>query len=200
MPATRPEPQNDLAIDMAKGALAGAVATFVMDRVDWWMFRREPESSRGRTWAVRPQGKDPAHLIASRASQALGGDPIPQGHPAGLAVHYGIGIAPAAIYGALRDRVPGVGAGAGLAYGAVMFVLEDEIANPALGTAAPPAAYSWQPHARGLVSHLVYGVVTELVLRALEIRRSRRRGRPQPWTERPGLRPPPARWRGGPVI
>ena len=164
---------GSIALDLMKGAVAGVVATWVMDRVDWFMYRREPEQSRRETWAARPEGKDPAHVIASRASDALGTGPIPQGHPAGLAVHYAIGVAPAALYGVLRERVPAVGAGAGLAFGAAMFVAEDEVANPALGFAAPPQDYPWQPHARGLVSHLIYGLVTDAVLRGLRTRNRR---------------------------
>jgi hypothetical protein len=160
-------PENNVALDMVKGAIAGAAATFVMDRVDWLLYDLEPSESRRRTWEVRPDHKDPAHVIASRTSQALGAGPLPQFHPAGTAVHYAIGVAPAVIYGAMRTRVPSVGAGRGLAYGFAMFVLEDEIANPALGFAAFPQRYPWQPHARGLLSHLVYGFVTDLVLRAL---------------------------------
>lgn len=159
---------STVAVDLLRGAVAGAVATWVMDRVDWWMYRREPPESRRRTWQARPEGKDPAHVIASRASEALGGDPIPQNHPAGLATHYAIGIAPAAIYGALRERLPAVGAGAGLAFGAAMFVVEDEVANPAMGFAAPPGDYPWRPHVRGLVSHLVYGLTVDAVLRILD--------------------------------
>lgn len=167
-------PNGGVALDLLRGAVAGSIATFALDRVDWFLYGQEPESSRRRTWAVRPDHKDPAHVIASRASGAFGSDPLPQGHPAGLAVHYAIGIAPAALYGVLRHRVPVVGAGRGLAFGFAMFVLEDEVANPLLGVAAPPQEYPWQPHARGLVSHLVYGVVTDLVLRALAPRPARR--------------------------
>ena len=187
-----PSAANDLVFDVLKGAVAGAVATWVMDRADWAMYGREPEASRRRTWAVRPEHKDPAHVIASRTSQAQGGKAVPQDHPAGLAVHYAIGIAPAAVYGALRGRVPGVGAGSGLAYGMALFVLEDEIANPALGFAAPPHHYPWQPHARGLISHLVYGLVTDLVLRGLQ---APARRPPPPEAGRRGPRPP-ASWRG----
>jgi hypothetical protein len=173
--------QNSVASDLLLGAVAGVAATWVMDRVDWFMYRREPESSRRRTWEVRPEGKDPAHVIASRASQAFGGDPVPQGHPAGMAVHYAIGVVPAAAYGALRERVPAIGAGAGLAYGLAMFIAEDEVANPLLGFAAMPQRYPWQPHARGLVAHLVYGLVTDAVLTGLQrATRGRAGGHPRP--------------------
>ena len=174
-----PTATANLARDAVHGVIAGAVATFVLDRVDWFLYRREPSESRRRTWAVRPEGKDPAHVLASRVSEAVGGGPIPQGHPAGLATHYLIGIAPAALYGAVREHAPAVTAGSGLAFGAGMWLLEDEIANPALGLAAPPGHYPWQPHARGFVAHLVYGVVVELTLRALQPRTERSRaGRP----------------------
>jgi hypothetical protein len=150
--------------DLLVGAVAGAAAVWVMDRVDWFMYRREPEASRLRTREVRPEGKDPAHFVASQVSEALGSGPLPQGHPAGLAVHYAIGIAPAALYGAMKGRVPGVDAGAGLGFGLAMFIAEDEVANPLLGIAAMPQRYPWQPHARGLVAHLVYGLVTDAVV------------------------------------
>lgn len=171
-PAMRYRPSRSVGMDLFKGAVAGIVATWVMDRVDWVMYRREDPKSRRRTRAVRPEGKDPAHVIASRAAQAMGYDPVPQDHPAGLAVHYAIGVAPAALYGATRDRVPMVGAGRGLAFGFAMFIAEDEVANPLMGFAAPPQRYPWQPHARGLVAHLVYGLVADAMLtqlnRALE--------------------------------
>ncbi|WP_409518535.1 DUF1440 domain-containing protein [Methylobacterium sp. R2-1] len=113
--------------------------------------------------------------MAHRAAHAVEIEPPspPQENAAGLAVHYSLGIVPGAIYGALRGRVPYVDAGAGLVYGLGMFILEDEIANPLLGTTAPPQRYPWQAHARGLVAHLVYGVFTELVLRALATRPKR---------------------------
>lgn len=167
-PSRRHGSDGELGYDLLKGALAGLVATWVLDRVDWYLYDREPEHSRRRTWAVRPEHKDPAHYIASRASVALGGPPIPQDHPAGIAVHYAIGVAPAALYAAIRERFRAVGAAYGLGYGLAMWVLEDEIVNPAMGAAAPPHHYPWRPHARGLVAHLAYGMTTEVVLRALD--------------------------------
>ncbi len=173
---------SSLMSDLLVGAVAGAVAVLVMDRVDWFMYRHEPDSSRRRTTEVRPEGKDPAHFVASQAYEALGGGPLSQGHPAGLAVHYAIGIAPAALYGAMKGRVPGVDVGAGLGFGLAMFIAEDEVANPLLGIAAMPQRYPWQPHARGLIAHLVYGLVTDAVVNGVKAG-LRVRGNPKTLTD-----------------
>ena len=161
------EHDGSIGLDLAKGAVAGVVATFVLDRVDWFLYGLESDEVYDRTWAARPERKDPAHVLASRASVALGGDPIPQDHIAGHLVHYAIGITPVIAYAALRERNPAITAGGGLGFGLAMGIVEDHIMNPLLGLAAPPQDYPWQPHARGLISHLVYGLVAEGVLRAL---------------------------------
>ena len=162
------EKGGSVTADALRGAVAGAVGVWVMDRVDWSMFEHEDEEARRRTESVRPDGKDPAHLMAGRAAEAVGLKAVPQPHPAGIAVHYALGIGPAALYGALRDRVPAVGAGRGALYGLAVFLLHDEMMNPAAGLAAPPHRYAWQAHARGLVAHLVYGLVTDAVLHGLQ--------------------------------
>ena len=152
---------------MIKGLVAGAVATFVLDRVDWFLYGLEPDEAHDRTWAVRPEHKDPAHVVASRTSEALRGNPIPQDHIAGHLVHYAIGIAPVMAYALLRDRVPAVTAGYGLGFGLAMEIVEDQVTNPVLGFAASPQHYPWQTHTRGLISHLIYGFVAESALRAM---------------------------------
>ena len=48
--------------------------------------------------------------------------------------------------------------------GFVTDVVEDELANPLLGIAAPPGRHPWQAHARGLIAHLIYGVATDVAL------------------------------------
>lgn len=162
------EPTTTVAGDLVRGAVAGFVATWIMDRLDWFMYEHEGEDVHQRTWAARPRHMDPAHVMAAEGAQAAGVDlPPRQLETAGAAVHYALGVAPAMIYGATRTRVPGLGAGRGLGFGLGMFVIEDEALNPALGFAAGPTRYPWQPHARGLVAHMVYGLVTDAALRAL---------------------------------
>ena len=160
---------GDLAMDLVKGAVAGAVAVWAMDRLGWALWNREDAGALAREREARVEGMDPAHVFANRVADALGRPLHPrQPHPAGVAVHYAIGIGPAMAYAALRRRWPALGVGAGLAYGLGLFLAVDEGVVPALGLAAGPAAYPWQAHARGLVTHLALGVVTHATLGALD--------------------------------
>ena len=160
---------GNLAADMLKGAIAGAVGVWVMDKVGWSMWDHEDPAALQQEREARPKGLDPAHVMANRAAEALGTELTPkQPHPAGVAVHYGLGIMPGAVYGALRNRVDGIGATGGLVYGLALFLVEDEGLNPILGTSGGPTEYPWQAHARGLVSHLVLGAVTHATLDVLD--------------------------------
>lgn len=158
-----------VAVSLLKGAIAGAVGVWAMDRVGWWMWDREDPAALQREVQARPEGLDPAHVMANRAARAAGTELAPrQPHPAGLAVHYGLGVLPGAAYAVLRHRVPTLAAGGGLLYGLGLGLVEDEGINPLIGTSGPPGDYPWQAHVRGLVSHLVLGAVTHATLQALD--------------------------------
>jgi hypothetical protein len=166
---------SNLLADALIGAAAGAAAVWVMDRVDWFNFRHEDPMARRRTQAVRPGGMDPAHAGAHAAAEAMGHDLEPkQKNAAGLATHYSLGILPGALYGALRHKVPGLDAGRGTAFGVGLLLLQDEGLNALMGNAAKPTEYPWQAHARGLIAHLVYGLVLDTVLDAADAMRGRR--------------------------
>ncbi len=118
---------GEVAGDLVRGMVAGAVGVWVMDRVDWFMYRWVDAEARRRTEGVRPDGKDPAHVMAAMAAEAAEVElSSPRQNPAGLAVHYGHGVFPGALYGALRGRVRRVGAG-GLLFGFGLFLIEDEL-------------------------------------------------------------------------
>lgn len=155
--------------DALKGAAAGGIAVWVMDRIDWYMYDHEDSEARLRTQEARPAGMDPAHVVANKLAGAFGTELSPrQPHPAGIAVHYSLGIGPGALYGALQDRVPALGIGRGALFGLGLFLMQDELANAATGLSGRPGQYPWQAHARGLVAHIVYGVVTDTLLRLLK--------------------------------
>ena len=163
-------PQGDgLLGTLLKGAVAGAAAMWVLDRVDWAMWNAEDSRTRAETRRVRPGGLDPAHVAANRIAGALGRElNPPQPHPLGIALHYSFGMVPTVAYAALRHRQPALAAGRGALWGLAMTLVEDEGMNPALGLAAPPQDYPWQDHARAVVAHVVLGVVAEGVLRVLD--------------------------------
>ena len=163
------EEDDGLLGDWIKGAIAGAAGVWAMDRVGWYLWDRENRADIHREFAARVEGMDPAHVVANRVADAVGRPLSPkQPHPAGIAVHYGIGMGPAMAYAALRKDVPEIAAGRGLLYGLGLFLLVDEAAAPALGIAGGPGEYPWQAHARGLVTHLVLGAVTHAVLDLLD--------------------------------
>ncbi len=163
------ERDGSVMADMLKGAIAGAVGVWVMDRVDWFLYDHEDPRARRRTQRVRPGGLDPAHVAVNRAARMMGRELSPrQPHPAGVALHYGIGIGPGALYATMRHRMQGLGMARGPLYGLGLFVAQDEVVNAITGLSAPPRRYPWQAHARGLVAHLVYGLVTDLALDAMD--------------------------------
>jgi hypothetical protein len=47
-------------------------------------------------------------------------------------------------------------------FGALLWAVNDELANTKLGLAGPPTAYPRMTHLRGLIGHLVLGVGTDL--------------------------------------
>lgn len=150
------------------GALAGAIGVWALDRVDWFNYRREGLASRLQTRYARPGGEAPAHVAARRIEHAIGAEPsAARHHAAGMAVHYAIGIGPAIAYAVLRERLPALRAGGGAAFGAALFALQDELLNTVTGLGGDPRDYPWQAHARGAIAHVVYGIVTESMLRRL---------------------------------
>lgn len=164
----RVEHDGSLAADLLKGAVAGAAAVWVMDRLDWFAFMHENPRARAQTERVRPGGMDPAHVAVRRAAEMVGMDGPAQPNAAGVAVHYSLGIGPGALYAAMRDRAEGLGIARGPLYGLGLFLIQDEAINSVSGLSARPSQYPWQAHARGLAAHLVYGVVTELALNAMD--------------------------------
>lgn len=154
---------------IAKGVVAGAVATYVMDRVTWFIYERQDIRTRVHETLARTEMKDPAHALVSRFSRATGLQiDVQQPNPAGIGVHYAVGILPVVAYSLMRGRVPFVGKTRGLLFGTAVFALVDEAMSPMLGIANRPGAYPWQAHARGLAGHLAYGLTADTTLRGFE--------------------------------
>lgn len=172
---------GDLGEALLKGTVAGVAASVALDRLDWYMWDHLDPETRQQTRSVRPDGLDPGHVVARKIARAMGTDIEPKGrdnqHPAGVAVHFAIGMAPALAYAAMRDRTPALTAGCGTLFGLGLFLVQDEGMNTVSGLGAKPREYPWQAHARGLIAHLVYGAVLEGAMRLLDGPPKRRRRR-----------------------
>ncbi len=149
-------------LDMIRGGLAGAAATWLMDQVTTGMLDQQPDEVTEREEAARPNGKDTITNLLDRAERGYGLE-LDEGQRgmASLAIHYALGIVPGALYGVVRRRVPLAGTANGLLYGLLVWAVNDEYLNTTLGLAGPFDAYPIETHWRGFVGHAVLGVATD---------------------------------------
>ena len=156
--------EHNLAADIAMGAVAGAAATWAMGKVTTLLYEQENQAARERE--DRARGGKTAYGVAAERAAGLAGIELTDDErkAAGSNIHWALGVGAGAVYGALRGRVPGIDAAAGLLFGTGFWLAADEAAVPLLGLTPGPTHFPWQTHARGLAGHLAFGLVTDLVL------------------------------------
>ena len=172
---------------LAAGAIGGLVGSFAMNQLQAGMSRllenphdRADKKERARQAQGWKEHREPAQPQDAEVENATVKAAIAvsetvfhhklrpdQRARAGNAMHYAFGIAIGALYGMSAEEWDAVRAGQGTAFGAALWLTSDEIAVPVLKLAKPPQEYPIRVHAMALASHLVYGVTTELVRRAL---------------------------------
>lgn len=165
---------------LAAGVVGGLVASWVMEEFQalWNKAAESLEESRGGEGSKGEGGQsqgggeeqEPATVKAAEAvSENVFGHELTKGEKevAGPAVHYAMGAGSAAVYGVLSEFVPEVTTGAGVPFGAAVWLLADEAAVPALGLSKGPTEYPLSKHAYSLASHFVYGLTTEFVRRGV---------------------------------
>lgn len=164
----RDRDDNGLIGDLAKGAIAGAVATWVMGYATTYLY--EHESGEARTREDEAREGTTAYAAAAEKGADLMGEELTdeQTQRYGSALHWGLGIGAGAVYAGMRGRVPGADLGNGLLYGTAFWAVIDEGANAAFGLTPGPAAFPWQTHARGLAGHLVFGLAADTTLRLMD--------------------------------
>ena len=164
----RTRTRSTVRLDLIKGAIAGAVATWVMGKVTGTMYAREDRGARRQEDDVRG-GKTAYGVAAERAAVALGATlDDRRREQLGSALHWALGIGAGATYALLRRRFQSLGRGSGIGFGTMFWAAVDERLVPALGLAAGPRAFPWQTHARGLAGHLTFGTITDRTLRVLD--------------------------------
>ncbi len=160
--------KQPLLADLVDGAIAGALATWAMDKITTVLYEREDEAARKREDEAR-HGTTAYEVAAEKAAKLVGSELSEDGRKrSGQAIHWALGIGAGALYGALRPRLDAASVAGGLFFGAAFFLLMDETVVPALGLTPGPTAFPWQTHARGLAGHLAFGTVADKTLAALQ--------------------------------
>jgi putative membrane protein len=153
------------------GALAGAAASWVMERFqEQWLLR---EGNAGETPGnMGALGAEPATMRAADAlAEAVTGAPVPaqRRELAGEAMHYATGAGVGGVYGVLAEIAPGPTFSLGAVYGTAVALGVDEALLPALGLAKPARDVRPSEHAYNLASHVVYGLTLEGARRILRV-------------------------------
>jgi hypothetical protein len=136
------------------------------------MQQGSPQQGIGRE--LQAEGKDEpeddaAERLANVISVRLTDEELTKSEKdvAGTVLHYAMGATSGALYGAVAEALPQVTVGAGLPFGAAVWVIADEGIVPAVGLSKSPTEYPLSIHAYSFSSHLVFGLTAELVRRAL---------------------------------
>jgi uncharacterized membrane protein YagU involved in acid resistance len=167
----RGDDEPDFVKGLVAGVVAGLLASLVMEQFQFsWRKVGEALERSSKEKKRRGRKPEPATVkVAQSISKTVLGKNLPQSQKkfAGEAVHYAMGATSGAIYGAATEALPLTTAGDGLAFGAAVWLLADEVTVPALGYSKSPTEFPLSTHVYALVSHLVYGWTTEIVRRAV---------------------------------
>lgn len=170
------------------GAAGGLVASFVMNQFQsaWGKLMEDesrshgaqslqqgsPEHGIGRELAVRGVDEvddDAAARTGNAVSEFVFDHHLTKSEKekAGAVAHYVMGVTSGAIYGVMAEVMPLATVCEGTGFGTAVWVIADEGVVPALGLSRDGSEYPASVHVYSLASHLVYGVTTELVRRAV---------------------------------
>src|SRR5579885_1131853 len=180
--------EGDVLKGLAAGVVGGLAAAWVMNQFQALLSRTFAGEERSHGAQSMQQGsprrgvgaelaaeckdapKDPAPArLANALSVGATGRELSKGEKefAGTVLHYAMGATSGALYGAVAEELPFVTAGAGLPFGAAVWALADEGIVPAAGLSKSPAEYPLSTHLYAFSSHLVFGLTTELVRKAV---------------------------------
>jgi putative membrane protein len=158
------------------GAIGGAAGTWAMSEAQRGWTRlvdgQPPESAAGkhdaRDWQERSEGQNSNEIAAQVVARTVMGRRLDRDELAvGAALmHYTFGTAMGVLYGAYAGKKSH--AGTGMAFGLAVWLFADEIAMPLLGLSDSTLRRPPEKHAQSAMSHIVFGVATELTRHAVE--------------------------------
>lgn len=139
--------------NLMKGLLAGIAAGLVATAAKSIAEKFYPPHTHGE--------QDHAAALADK----LGADRLASAKrkAAAESIHWGFGALAGGAYGMLAEVYPAATARNGAQFGVVLGTLTQETILPKLGAAAEPEDQELREQSSEMVSHVVYGVVTETV-------------------------------------
>jgi hypothetical protein len=184
----RKEAEGDVLKGLAAGVVGGLVASAVMNQFQAVLSKllggqershgaqslQQGSPGVGVGGELKAEGKDAeeddaTERIANAISVGVSGHELTEREKevAGTVFHYAMGASAGALYGAVAELLPAVKVGAGVPFGAAVWLIADEGLVPAVGLSKSPDEYPPSIHAYALASHLVFGLTTELVRRVV---------------------------------
>jgi putative membrane protein len=140
---------------LGKALIAGLIGGLVATAAKTFAERMFPPRTHGEP--------EPPDLLAERIA---GHDLTPtEKTVATEAIHWGFGATVGAAYGVIAEYYPAATAKEGASFGLALGTLTHEGALPALGLSADPENLTFRERSSEMTSHVVYGVVTEVVRR-----------------------------------
>ncbi len=159
------------------GGAAGLAGTLAMTLFqNMWSKVSKKLNSNGRAQSSDSgsgeEAEDDTMKAAGKMAEAAGYHlSHEQKKKAGPMVHYGFGTGMGALYGSIMELGPRElqqhALLSGVGFGSVLFVGADEIAAPAMGLSGKPRDTPLSSHIYGLASHVVYGLTTGAVRKAV---------------------------------
>ncbi len=146
--------------DIAKGLVAGMIGGLVATAA---------KSVAERIYPPRTHGEpEPPEVLAEKvAGHELSGVTKTL---AAESIHWTFGAAAGAAYGALAEFYPNATSRNGASFGMTLMALTHEGALPAIGLAAQPEDQTTREKSSEMVTHVLFGVVTETVRRLVRSR------------------------------
>ena len=117
---------------------------------------------------------EPASMqVASLAAEPVMGRTLSEDEKevGGSIMHYLFGALMGSMYGAAAETEPSTTVGAGVPFGAAVWLAAAEAGVPLAGLSASPTRYPLSRHAAAFGSHVVFGMTVEGVRRLLRGRR-----------------------------
>lgn len=146
--------------DVLIGGIAGVAGTMAMPMVTKFIYKYESQEKKELEEKLRPE--PPFKTMTKKMVGAVNANPSKDTlQKLSMGMHWGYGVAWGALYGILRKKYPALSKFGGAPFGALFFLIGDELINTAFKITPPPQKFPIDAHVRGLAGHLAFTAAAE---------------------------------------